>query len=141
MESVEEAGPVPKIAHNHVEEAIKYTRRSVSDQDIRRYDMFAQVALLTIDVGESMLMNYAEPTAIRFLEGEPSAMGGASSGGNSAFREDARMTICTHEGEHIYYRDKMEIENEKQVEAVKSVGTQFCVFHTISATLTCDRHE
>lgn len=27
----------------HFEEAMKYARRSVSEQDIRRYDMFAQV--------------------------------------------------------------------------------------------------
>jgi Vps4 C terminal oligomerisation domain len=27
----------------HFEEAMKYARRSVSDQDIRRYEMFSQV--------------------------------------------------------------------------------------------------
>ena len=29
----------------HFEEAMKYARRSVSDADIRRYEMFAQVGL------------------------------------------------------------------------------------------------
>src|SRR5882762_3270149 len=39
---------------DHFEEAMKYARRSVSDQDIRRYEMFSQVCIL-----------------IRFLQREP----------------------------------------------------------------------
>ncbi|PWN43301.1 putative CDC48-microsomal protein of CDC48/PAS1/SEC18 family of ATPase [Ceraceosorus guamensis] len=40
----EEAGidEVPEITVDHFEEAMKFARRSVSDQDIRRYEMFAQ---------------------------------------------------------------------------------------------------
>jgi len=34
---------VNMLASDHFEEAMKYARRSVSDQDIRRYEMFAQV--------------------------------------------------------------------------------------------------
>ena len=41
MEDVEEADPVPEITCEHFEEAKKFARRSVSDQDIRRYEMFA----------------------------------------------------------------------------------------------------
>ena len=43
MEDVEEADPVPEITREHFEESMKFARRSVSDQDIRRYEMFAQV--------------------------------------------------------------------------------------------------
>ena len=34
--------PVPEITTYHFEEAMKYARRSVSDNDIRKYEMFSQ---------------------------------------------------------------------------------------------------
>lgn len=34
--------PVPEITRAHFEEAMKFARRSVSDNDIRKYEMFAQ---------------------------------------------------------------------------------------------------
>ena len=34
--------PVPEITKAHFIEAMKYERRSVSDGDIRKYEMFAQ---------------------------------------------------------------------------------------------------
>lgn len=42
-EEEEEEDPVPVITREHFEEAMQYARRSVSDQDIRRYEMFSQV--------------------------------------------------------------------------------------------------
>ncbi|KAJ1654490.1 AAA ATPase cdc48 [Dispira simplex] len=39
---VEEVDPVPELTRAHFEEAMRYARRSVSDGDIRRYEMFAQ---------------------------------------------------------------------------------------------------
>ena len=44
MEEDEEEDPVPQITQEHFEEVMKYVHRSVSDQDIRRYEMFAQVS-------------------------------------------------------------------------------------------------
>lgn len=38
----DEADPVPEITRAHFEEAMHSARRSVSDQDIRRYELFAQ---------------------------------------------------------------------------------------------------
>eukprot|EP01087_Luapelamoeba_hula_P011688 TRINITY_DN320_c0_g1_i1.p1 TRINITY_DN320_c0_g1~~TRINITY_DN320_c0_g1_i1.p1 ORF type:complete len:816 (+),score=162.07 TRINITY_DN320_c0_g1_i1:72-2450(+) len=38
----EEVDPVPEITRSHFEEAMKFARRSVSDNDIRKYEMFAQ---------------------------------------------------------------------------------------------------
>jgi transitional endoplasmic reticulum ATPase len=43
MEEDDEEDPVSVITRDHFEEAMKYARRSVSDGDIRRYEMFAQV--------------------------------------------------------------------------------------------------
>ena len=34
--------PVPDIRRDHFEESMKYARRSVSDADIRKYEVFAQ---------------------------------------------------------------------------------------------------
>lgn len=53
MEEVEEADPVPEIARDHFEEAMNYARRSVSDQDIRRYEMLAQVKSYSMSVFSS----------------------------------------------------------------------------------------
>lgn len=39
---MDEDDPVPEIIRAHFEEAMKYARRSVSDNDIRKYEMFAQ---------------------------------------------------------------------------------------------------
>jgi len=38
----DEFDPVPEITKAHFEEAMKFARRSVSDNDIRKYEMFAQ---------------------------------------------------------------------------------------------------
>jgi transitional endoplasmic reticulum ATPase len=38
----DEVDPVPEITRAHFEEAMQYARRSVSDQDIRQYERFAQ---------------------------------------------------------------------------------------------------
>lgn len=42
MEVEDEVDPVPEITKAHFEESMKYARRSVSDNDIRKYEMFAQ---------------------------------------------------------------------------------------------------
>ena len=34
--------PVPEITKYHFEESMKFARRSVSDNDIRKYEMFSQ---------------------------------------------------------------------------------------------------
>ncbi|KAJ1987958.1 AAA ATPase cdc48 [Dimargaris cristalligena] len=42
VEEEEFEDPVPELTRAHFEEAMRYARRSVSDGDIRRYEMFAQ---------------------------------------------------------------------------------------------------
>lgn len=39
---MEDFDPVPEISRAHFEESMKFARRSVSDNDIRKYEMFAQ---------------------------------------------------------------------------------------------------
>lgn len=39
---MDEDDPVPNITKSHFEEAMRFARRSVSDNDIRKYEMFAQ---------------------------------------------------------------------------------------------------
>lgn len=34
--------PVPEIRRDHFEEAMKFARKSVSEKDVRKYQMFAQ---------------------------------------------------------------------------------------------------
>ena len=41
-EDVDMEDPVPEIARKHFEEAMQYARRSVSESDLRRYELFAQ---------------------------------------------------------------------------------------------------
>jgi len=41
-ESMEEVDPVPEITRVHFSEAMKTARRSVTDADIRKYEMFSQ---------------------------------------------------------------------------------------------------
>merc|ERR1719313_1633182 len=42
MEDDEDEDLVPYIRKDHFEEAMNYARRSVNDNDIRKYEMFAQ---------------------------------------------------------------------------------------------------
>jgi transitional endoplasmic reticulum ATPase len=52
---------VPEITRRHFEEAMKYARRSVSDHEIRRYEMFAQQQKMS--VGEQVnAFKFPEPT-------------------------------------------------------------------------------
>lgn len=46
VEEAEEDDPVPEITRSHFEEAMKFARRSVSDADIRRYEMVRSPPLL-----------------------------------------------------------------------------------------------
>jgi len=79
-EDVEEEDPVPEITVIHFEEAMKYARRSVSDGDIRRYEMFAQNLQQSRSFGSSF----------KFPETNGIPPAGAVSGpGNAGFGEDA----------------------------------------------------
>ncbi|BFZ64326.1 AAA ATPase cdc48 [Saitoella coloradoensis] len=69
---VEAEDPVPEITRAHFEEAMSYARRSVTDADLRRYEMFAQ----TLQQGRGM-------TGFKFPDAAPAA--GTEGQGQAAF--------------------------------------------------------
>lgn len=74
---------VPEITRSHFEEAMKFARRSVSDNDIRKYDMFSQ----TLQQSRGFGSNFRFPES-----GNGSSQGGSggpSSGGNNFNNDDA----------------------------------------------------
>jgi len=76
----EEEDPVPTITREHFEEAMMYARRSVSDQDIRRYEMFSQNLQQSRGFGSNF----------KFPEGEPGqARQGPAPVNNAGFTDDA----------------------------------------------------
>ena len=80
---MEEDDPVPEITRDHFEEAMKFARRSVSDNDIRKYEMFAQTLQQSRGFG----------TSFRFPDqagggGGGQGSGGAPSGGQGNFGAD-----------------------------------------------------
>jgi len=66
--------PVPEIRRDHFEEAMKFARRSVSDNDIRKYDMFSQ----TLQQSRGFGGNVRFPTSAN----TPQASGGSGNQGN-----------------------------------------------------------
>ncbi|BGO96524.1 Valosin-containing protein [Rhodotorula toruloides ATCC 204091] len=77
MDADDEAGedPVPYITREHFEEAMRFARRSVSDQDIRRYELFAQNLQQSRSFGSSF----------KFPEGGAAGEAGAGATGGAAF--------------------------------------------------------
>ncbi|KAF8475209.1 P-loop containing nucleoside triphosphate hydrolase protein [Russula ochroleuca] len=83
MEEDDEDDPVAFITREHFEEAMKYARRSVSDGDIRRYEMFAQNLQQSRSFGSSF----------KFPEGSGGSGGNAGvapGSGNAAFADDTQ---------------------------------------------------
>ncbi|PPQ70843.1 hypothetical protein CVT24_001050 [Panaeolus cyanescens] len=78
-EDEEEDDPVPQITRDHFEEAMKYARRSVSDQDIRRYEMFSQNLQQSRGFGNNF----------KFPEGEGQSAPAAAATGNAGFADEA----------------------------------------------------
>lgn len=77
MEEVGGEDPVPELTRKHFEEAMKFARRSVSDNDIRKYEMFAQ----TLQQQRGFGTNFKFP-------GEAGQSGGAGSGPAGAGNDD-----------------------------------------------------
>ncbi|XP_041960971.1 zgc:136908 isoform X1 [Alosa sapidissima] len=75
----EDYDPVPEIRKDHFEEAMRFARRSVSDNDIRKYEMFAQTLQQSRGFGN-----------FRFPSGSKQGGGQGSGQGNSGelYRED-----------------------------------------------------
>ena len=51
--------PVPDIRYDHFEEAMKFAPRSVSDADIRKYEVSAQTLQRALPVSYRLIINFA----------------------------------------------------------------------------------
>jgi len=56
---MDDEDPVPEIRRDHFEEAMRFARRSVSDNDIRKYEMFAQ----TLQQSRGLGTNFRFPSS------------------------------------------------------------------------------
>jgi transitional endoplasmic reticulum ATPase len=56
---MDDEDPVPEISRAHFEEAMRFARRSVSDNDIRKYEMFSQ----TLQQSRGFGTNFRFPNA------------------------------------------------------------------------------
>lgn len=72
--------PVPEITRAHFEEAMRFARRSVSDNDIRKYEMFAQ----TLQQSRGFGTNFRFPNQT----GNASQPGAGTGGDQGNFQED-----------------------------------------------------
>nr|CAD7462219.1 unnamed protein product [Timema tahoe] len=76
---MDEDDPVPEITKAHFEEAMRFARRSVSDNDIRKYEMFAQTLQQSRGFG----------TNFRFPSGNPGNTSQGGTGGDQGnFQDD-----------------------------------------------------
>ncbi|XP_072173004.1 transitional endoplasmic reticulum ATPase [Diadema setosum] len=73
METDEE-DPVPEITRAHFEEAMRFARRSVSDNDIRKYEMFAQTLQQSRGFGNNF--NFPSSSGPSGSQGNPGSGGG-----------------------------------------------------------------
>ncbi|CAM5169604.1 unnamed protein product [Eretmochelys imbricata] len=84
--------PVPEIRRDHFEEAMRFARRSVSDNDIRKYEMFAQTLQQSRSFGN-----------FRFPAGKQSGAGGADGAGGSREGDNSRGSLFQEEGDDDLY--------------------------------------
>ncbi|XP_037743958.1 transitional endoplasmic reticulum ATPase isoform X1 [Chelonia mydas] len=84
--------PVPEIRRDHFEEAMRFARRSVSDNDIRKYEMFAQTLQQSRGFGN-----------FRFPAGKQSGDGGADGAGGSREGDNSRGSLFQEEGDDDLY--------------------------------------
>nr|CAI5831102.1 unnamed protein product [Callosobruchus analis] len=68
---LDEEDPVPEITRAHFEEAMRFARRSVSDNDIRKYEMFAQ----TLQQSRGFGTNFRFPQSAGGQAGAPDTAG------------------------------------------------------------------
>jgi len=77
MDVDDEEDPVPEITKKHFEESMKFARRSVSDNDIKKYEMFSQ----TLQQSRGFGTNFRFPDQAGGSAGQPA-------GGNNFANDD-----------------------------------------------------
>ena len=78
MDVDDDEDPVPEITKKHFEESMKFARRSVSDNDIKKYEMFSQ----TLQQARGFGNNF------RFPDGQSGGQSGGQAGGNFNNEDD-----------------------------------------------------
>jgi transitional endoplasmic reticulum ATPase len=78
---IDDEDELSEVCKRHFEEAMRFARRSVSDQDIRKYEMFSQ----TLQQQRGFGSNFRFPDSAGAPGGNPGA-GGPSGSGN--FNQD-----------------------------------------------------
>merc|ERR1712201_23400 len=78
MDVDEDDDPVPEITKKHFEESMKFARRSVSDNDIKKYEMFSQTLQQSRGFGNNF----------RFPDGQSGGQSGGQAGGNFNNEDD-----------------------------------------------------
>jgi transitional endoplasmic reticulum ATPase len=63
MDEEEDYDPVPYLTREHFEEAMRHARRSVSDADVKKYEMFAQTLQQSRGFGDFRFPGQAQPAA------------------------------------------------------------------------------
>jgi transitional endoplasmic reticulum ATPase len=87
-DNMEEADPVPEITRAHFSEAMKTARRSVSDADIRKYEMFAQTLVHARSTLTDTQGSFEWPDQPTSSSGPASATGGPVQQTSSNVYED-----------------------------------------------------
>ena len=78
MDVDDDDDPVPEITKKHFEESMKFARRSVSDNDIKKYEMFSQ----TLQQARGFGNNF------RFPDGQSGGQSSGQAGGNFNNEDD-----------------------------------------------------
>lgn len=81
---MDEDDPVPEITRAHFEEAMKFARRSVSDNDIRKYEMFAQTLQQSRGFGNNFRFPSASGPGGGQSQGQDAGLGGQGGGSGPA---------------------------------------------------------
>jgi len=87
-DNMEEADPVPEITRLHFSEAMKTARRSVSDADIRKYEMFAQTLVHARSTLTDTQGSFEWPDQPSAAPGQPSSGGPVQQTSNNNVYED-----------------------------------------------------
>ena len=84
--------PVPEITRVHFEEAMKFARRSVSDNDIRKYEMFSQTLQQSRGFGSSF----------KFPEGGVGGSGAAAGAADAGLGAEPAGAAAADDDDDLY---------------------------------------
>ncbi|CAH8874191.1 unnamed protein product [Trichobilharzia szidati] len=80
----DDSDPVPEITRRHFEEAMRFARRSVTENDVRKYEMFAQTLQQSRGIGNNFRFPGSDGSSAA-----PSGAGAQGAGSNYGAQNDA----------------------------------------------------